>query len=116
MSTYSEQQGGPGAVLWAVIITIILIGIIIFFSGCEKPVTYDMRGEWNGSNGNITLTLDLLQTGTVITGSGQCFPSSISLVLSAKGMDNIFYNAVFTDRFTTQGEFYTNQSLILTKQ
>ena len=103
MSTYSEQQGGPGAVLWAVII-------------------------------NITLTLDLLQTGTVITGSGQlglnfftntsysvnvtgqCFPSSISLVLSAKGMDNIFYNAVFTDRFTTQGEFYTNQSLILTKQ
>ena len=29
MSTYSEQQGGPGAVLWAVIITVVIIVVII---------------------------------------------------------------------------------------
>ena len=29
MSTYSEQQGGPGAVLWAMIITVIIIVLLI---------------------------------------------------------------------------------------
>ena len=30
MTTYSEQPDGPGAMLWAVIITIMIIGMLLF--------------------------------------------------------------------------------------
>ena len=49
MSTYSEQQGGPGAVLWAVILTIILIAMIILFSGCERDICMECTTKVSGA-------------------------------------------------------------------
>ena len=56
MSTYSEQQGGPGAVLWAVILTIILIAMIILFSGCERDICVECTTKVSGAGLTQTST------------------------------------------------------------
>ena len=59
MSTYSEQQGGPGAVLWAVIITIVIIGLLVLFNSCEPlddPVEGGKKSEEGIGDVNFTVT------------------------------------------------------------
>ena len=62
MNTYSEQPDGPGAMLWAVIITIMIIGALFFMIyGCEpvenpSPVENKLKSEESESRVTFGVT------------------------------------------------------------